>query len=214
MLDYAEIKALAVGDPRIKKRIETANELSRYLALQKRAEQSRTQLQAELGEIPGRIQNQRERIENCRKDIAWYETSTMPTEKKQRAILRETLHRLILENEMREDERAAFLYQGFQIILPANMVKEKPFVYVQGKGRYYVELGGTESGDLIRIDHFLESFPEYLDKQQNALTRLLERETAIKKLLKKNENYGDEIQRLKKELNALDNELGVQTDGK
>lgn len=138
----------------------------------------------------------------------------MPTEKKQRVILRKTLHRLLSENEMREEERTAFLYQGFQIILPANMLKEKPFVYVQGSGRYYVELGGTESGDLIRIDHFLESFTEYLDKQQNALTRLLERETAIEKLLEKNENYGDEIQRLKKELNALDNELGVHTDEK
>ena len=34
VLDYAEVKALAVGNPLIKERVETANELTRYLALQ------------------------------------------------------------------------------------------------------------------------------------------------------------------------------------
>ena len=37
VLDYAQVKALAVGNPLIKERVETANELTRYLALQRKA---------------------------------------------------------------------------------------------------------------------------------------------------------------------------------
>jgi predicted acetyltransferase len=37
------------------------------------------------------------------------------------------------------------------------MTAEKPYVWLQKSGRYYVELGDTEIGGLIRIDNYLEN---------------------------------------------------------
>ena len=55
VLDYAEVKALAVGNPLVKERVEAANELMRYQVLQHKLTESRLQLEKELLEIPSKI---------------------------------------------------------------------------------------------------------------------------------------------------------------
>ena len=60
VLDYAEVKALAVGNPLIKKRVETANELEKYMALQRGLVSNREALENELNSIPAQLaDNQR-----------------------------------------------------------------------------------------------------------------------------------------------------------
>ena len=55
MLNYAEVKALAVGNPLIRERVETANELSRYVILQRKTIAQRECFGKELQEIPEKI---------------------------------------------------------------------------------------------------------------------------------------------------------------
>ena len=101
-------------------------------------------------------------------------------------------------------------YQGFQIILPANMTKEKPYVWLQLNGRYYVELGNSKVGALIRIDNFLEHMDKHLGKLEEKLDKLMEREIAIQKELEQKESYADEIEACRKKLEAIDKQLGVE----
>ncbi|MBD4337810.1 hypothetical protein GUH15_17470, partial [Xanthomonas citri pv. citri] len=72
VLDYAEVKALAVGNPLVKERVKTANELSRYLTLQRKLVDSRIRMEKELLEMPGKISNQENNIAQCEADIAFY----------------------------------------------------------------------------------------------------------------------------------------------
>ena len=72
VLDYAEVKALAVGNPLVKQRVEAANELTRYMTLQRKLVESRIKLEKELLGIPGQIQNQIDLIEYCKRDLAFY----------------------------------------------------------------------------------------------------------------------------------------------
>lgn len=72
VLDYAEVKALAVGNPLIKKRVEVQNELARFQALQRKLVENRLAMENELLELPSKIDNQRLCIENCKKDIEAY----------------------------------------------------------------------------------------------------------------------------------------------
>ena len=44
VLDYAEVKALAVGNPLVKERVEATNELNRYRKLQRKLIDSRTKI--------------------------------------------------------------------------------------------------------------------------------------------------------------------------
>lgn len=89
------------------------------------------------------------------------------------------------------------------------MVAEKPFVWLQKSGRYYVELGESDTGMLIRIDNYLDNLPSHLDKLREGLSLLCDKEKAIKAELKKKYDYADKIKLLKEELEKIDKELGV-----
>lgn len=220
VLNYAEVKALAVGNPLVKRRVETANELSRYLTLQRKFVETRLRLEKELRELPAQIAHQESLIENARKDKGFYDryihflpvpvtTAEKNAEAAERKSIREMLFTAVKNNELKMVESKLTMYHGFQIILPANMKKEKPFVWLQRTGRYYVELGDTEVGGLIRIDNFLDSFDVHIDKLYSKLTNMSDREAHIRLELANKESYTEKIEDLKAQIEKIDKKLGV-----
>ena len=210
VLDYAEVKALAVGNPLIKERVETANELSRYSMLQRNLVESRIALQKELEEMPGKIEYQNEKIDTANRDAKFYQEHKSVYEKEERKVLREQIHQAVRENLFAIKEKMLLEYQGFQVVLPANMRQEKPYIWLKKEGKYYVELGETEVGDLIRIDHFLENFEKHIDMLKEGLQKMLARKKAIEEELEKKEGYYEQISELRAKLEEIDKKLGVK----
>lgn len=220
VLDYAEVKALAVGNPLVKQRVEAANELTRYMTLQRKLVESRIRLEKELLEIPGQIENQIKLIENCGLDIAYYtewkkfnppveDNKLKKEEAEKRRLLREFIGTAIKENVLETKEKTLMSYRGFDIVLPANMTSEKPYVWLKRSGKYYIELGDTDIGNLIRIDNHLDSLEEHLIKLKMNLEKLKEKERDIRFELSKDESYTDRIETYKKKVEELDKKLGV-----
>lgn len=220
VLDYAEVKALAVGNPLVKERVKTANELSRYLTLQRKLVDSRIRMEKELLEMPGKISNQENNIAQCEADIAfynrWKQENPEPVDSKvkkeateKRKHLREYIHSSLIGYVFEPKEKALTTYRGFEIILPANMTREKPYIWLKRNGRYYVELGDTNTGNLIRIDNFLDDLRKHFDKLKNGFAKLQEREYQLKEELKKHESFSDEIEECRKKLEILNKKLGV-----
>ena len=89
------------------------------------------------------------------------------------------------------------------------MLKEKPFVWVQRAGRYYLELGESDVGGLIRIDNLLDSLGERCDTLRQTLQRMEEREAAIRAELARRESYNDQIEMFREKVKKLDEKLGV-----
>lgn len=220
VLDYAEVKALAVGNPLVKERVETANELSRYLTLQRKLVESRIRMEKELLEMPGKKSNQENNIAGCEADIAYYkgwkQANPAPSDNKvkkdvaeKRKQLRDYIHSSLMSYVLEPKEKILMTYRGFEIILPANMTREKPYVWLKRNGRYYVELGDTNTGNLIRIDNFLDDLQTHLDKLNKGLAKLWERERQLKEELRKEESFSDEIENCRQKLEMLDKKLGV-----
>ena len=220
VLDYAEVKALAVGNPLVKERVETTNELSRYLTLQRKLVESRIRMEKELLEMPGKISNQENNIAQCEADIAfyngWKQENPEPVDSKvkkeateKRKHLREYIHSSLIGYVLEPKEKKLMTYRGFEIILPANMTREKPYIWLKRNGRYYVELGDTNTGNLIRIDNFLDNLRTHLDKLNKWLAKLWERERQLKEELGKEESFSDEIEKCRQKLEKLDKKLGV-----
>lgn len=220
VLDYAEVKALAVGNPLVKERVETANELSRYLTLQLKLVDSRIRMEKELLEMPGKMSNQKNNIAGCEADIAYYtgwkRANPAPSDNKvkkdaaeKRKQLRDYIHSSLMGYVLEPKEKILMTYRGFKIILPANMTREKPYVWLKRDGRYYVELGDTNTGNLIRIDNFLDDLQTHLDKLNKGLAKLWERERQLKEELRKEESFSDEIENCRQKLEKLDKKLGV-----
>ena len=222
VLNYAEIKALAVGNPLVKKRVEVANELSRRLTLQKKLIESRMLMQKELFELPSKIEYQKHLIDNCADDMKIADLTrdshkeATGSEKKriteERRLLREKIEEAVRNNLFNPEERTLTSYRGFKIVLPANMIADEPFVFVTRKGRYNVDLGDNEAGNLIRIDNRLDTLHDLLDKYEYALTLLQNREQDLRRELEDKEDYSKEIEYYRKEVERLDKELGVDED--
>jgi hypothetical protein len=212
VLSYAEVKALAIGNPLIKKRVETVNELNRYLALSRKATEARELLEKKYAELPARIQETRERLNACRADILRYAKSKKEFDLEERKEFRTALFEAVQGNTLQPAERLHQEYQGFEIIQPANMLAEKPYIWLKGEGKYYVELGENDRGMVVRIDNFLENLRELTFRHADTLAGLgMEREN-IRAELEKEVNYTDKIQELKAEIEKIDKELGVKQD--
>ena len=220
VLDYAEVKALAVGNPLVKQRVEAANELTRYMALQSKLVESRIRLEKELLEMPGQIHNQIDLIEYCKQDLAFYtewrkinppveDSKLKKEEAEKRKTLRELIGTAIREHVLETKEKTLISYRGFDIVLPANMTLEKPYVWLKKSGKYYVELGDTDIGNLIRIDNYLDSLGDHLSKLMLNLEKLREKEKDIRFELSKDESYTDQIETYKNKVKKLDKKLGV-----
>lgn len=209
VLDYAEVKALAVGNPLVKKRVETANELTRLLTLQRKAVENHIALEKELMELPGKMQRQEELIEKCKLDEEVVATTFVLQDKEIRKQLRKTIFHAVMGNELATTETVLMQYQGFDLVLPANMTLKKPFIWLQNHGRYYVELGDSEVGFMIRIDNVLQGFETHREKLIKKLDDMSQRQVALCEELKKKEDYSDQITACKDKLKKIDKKLGV-----
>lgn len=220
VLDYAEVKALAVGNPLVKKRVEAANELTRYLTLQRKLVDSRIRMEKELLELPGKVEHQRNLITKCEEDLSCYrswkkenppatEDCLKKEEAEKRKVLREYITSAVRDYALETREKTLMNYRGFNIVLPANMALEKPYVWLSRQGKYYVELGDTEIGNLVRIDNFLDALDNHLEKLKIGLSKLTEKEIELKAELAKDENYSEQIEKYSAEVEKLDKKLGV-----
>ena len=139
----------------------------------------------------------------------FYSKNKVEHDKDQRKAIRDTIFEAVQKNFLRENESKLMCYCGFDIILPKNMVNEKPFVWLQKNGRYYVELGDSAVGTLIRIDNCLDDLEARLVRLEDKLSILKAKRESIINELNKKESYTDEIQALQTKLEEIDKDLGV-----
>lgn len=220
ILNYAEVKALAIGNPLLKQRVEAANELTKYLILQRKLVDSRIRMGQELMGLPEQIRYQKELISKCEEDLSFYknwkkvnppakEKYLKKVEIEERKVLRKKITFAVKHYILETKSKKIMTYRGFDIVLPSNMTSEKLYIWLVRNGKYYVELGDVDVGNLMRIDRFLDSLDAHLEKLEFGLNKLIEKENDIKTELAKDENYIEQIDMYKEEVARLDKKLGV-----
>ena len=167
--------------------------------------------------------NQQDLIENCEQDIIFYEewkaVHPLPdieqeriAERNQRERLGTQLMEAIQDNELALKERTLFSYKGFDVLLPANMKKDKPYVWIKKNGAYPVELGESAMGAMTKINNCLEGLEKTREKYVEKLDDLYKHEQSIKDELAKDESYVDLIEMYEMKVAELDELLGVNED--
>ena len=63
--------------------------------------------------------------------------------------------------------------------------------------------------NLVRIDNFLDTLDNHLEKLKIGLSKLTEKEIELKAELAKDENYSEQIEKYSAEVEKLDKKLGV-----
>ena len=210
VLNYAEVKALAIGNPLIKQRVEMANELEKLYILQREALAERENMSIELSSIPAKIERQRELISMCGKDLIRYQESKQVYDKDQQAELASHIYNAIMANVLSPEEADIFEYQGFVLSVPPYTAEDKLYINIKGEHKYLLELG-AEAGIIKRIDFFLDNLSRQLNKYKEALNAYFVRQSELNHALKQKAGYTDKIESLQSRIEEIDKSLGVKT---
>ena len=210
VLSYAEVKALAIGNPLIKKRVETSNKLERTKIAARQRQRQLFDLRAVIDSAPARISRLKELVRTVRADIELYEVSRETVPIAERVAFGEELIEALNDNALRDEERVFDDYQGFSVILPANMFFDRPFIFVMSGngGKYRLEMKKDKPLGCSRsIDHLLDRL---VDREADILTQIKETEKNLENAEADIENgnqYQSEIELLTLELEELDRRL-------
>ena len=209
-LTYAQIKALAIGNPLIKQRVETANRLTRLLLRNKCKEARRDLNLARVAALPADIQRDKDLLACCKKDAATYRRHRDDMASR-RAIGERILRRLETPVPFDEDE-VMDMYKGFALVLPAHTTPETPVLVLRGCHDWRYDIERSALGIMNRTDYILEHFgdrAEELTKRIKANTWEL---TEAESELAATDDLDEQIEATRRELAKLDKALGVKHD--
>lgn len=231
VLNYGEVKALAVGNPEIKRRVEVKNQLDRYYLLRKAFVERVQKDKRTLRELPAQIKRAEEEIEKCEKDMAVYQEALQnaPIYANDKEMLddhrqiRRAIDKAVREGKNQSYETEVLTYMGFKVVVPAYMVPSIKMakgketedrvlskIQLRCNGSYNVEVG-AESGILKRLNNFLEDGLK--EKKENLERSLKGLQDSLEVLSEAGEcpefEYDQQIAALENELKQLNRKLGV-----
>ncbi|MBQ7090195.1 MAG: DEAD/DEAH box helicase family protein [Clostridia bacterium] len=213
VLNYAEVKALAIGNPLIKKRVETANRLERAKIAGRQRQKQLIDLRAVVETAPAELERLKHTHAIVSLDAALYAKCKEVVPQEERAAFGEELLEAIRENHMQNKERRFDGYQGFDVVLPAAMDCEKPHVYIRSVngGEYPLEMETDKPlGCAMRIDHLLEHLAERVLSLEEQIRRVDQQQTEALADLENGNEYQAEVERLQLALDTIDKQLAKE----
>ena len=209
-LNYAEVKALAIGNPIIKRRVEIANELERIISIDRTNKSTRLELESEKITLPKRISDMEEEVKNIILDEMNLSHAVTIYSPKEKSDLLNIIIENLASNILKDEDTNLFKYQGFMLVLPKNMLEERPYLYLKNNGTYRIDFQDLNKGIMIRIDNFIDKFHTYAIDKSNELENLKNRYQNLDfELSQELVPYQDKILELETLLKNIDQQLGV-----
>lgn len=175
VLNYAEVKALATGNPIIKEKMDIDNEISRLNLLKANYDNKRYMMQDNFTfKYPKLIKETKERIELIQKDIKNRDNFSnkefsivingmdFNQRKDAGVVLKSLLPKIAIEDVVNIGR-----IKGFDLYL-----QRSKFVYslfIKGNCKYNVELGKDEVGNIIRIENVIDNLDKNLESYKENL---------------------------------------------
>lgn len=206
VLSYAEVKALAIGNPLIKNRVEVCNEIARLKMLEREERLKRDSLEKMALILPSRINDEKDRLESVKEDAARFENNRECADKQAIAKL---ISKTISENALNSQEIFIANMNSFKVYLPANFNKVRPYLVVEGANRYTVDIVTFSSGAVTKIENYLARLK---DVSENIGLRIEELEMQLAQAraeLDRKDDYVSQIAELEGKLAELDRVLGL-----
>ena len=206
---FIRFSSVKTGDPLIKERVETANELRRYITLQGMERENRKKLSVELSELPARIKNAEEAVEKFAADREYLLSQTAEYTTQERHETGSLLVEAGMNSLGAEREMYVTQYRGFDLVMPINYSMETLRVNVRHEGSYSVVIGTSVIGSVVRLDNFFKNFDEIGKKMYESRDELKKRRKFIKAELSKNIDHSAKITEMELKLKEIDDRLGV-----
>lgn len=215
-LSYAEVKALATGNPYIKEKMDLDIQVSRLRLLKANYTSQKYRMEDNIVQhYPRQIVMVKELIEKLEQDIALYEQNAATSKDKFHMQVgsgvydtrKDAGNAIIKLCQTDADETAKIgTYLGFSMNIKFDSFNRKFVLRLKGTMNHPVEIGSDPVGNIIRLDNVLKAMPDKLTEAKarlENLTRQLESANIeVTKPFPQEEELAEKLNRLA-ELNAL-----------
>ncbi len=221
-LNYAEVKALATGNPKIKEKMELDVEVQKLRLLRASFLNQKYRLEDAIAvSYPNKIEAIKERITAYKLDIKTVEEQAFEDDnfemKIGETIFRdkkdagEALLSMIPLTGKTSDYTKIGEYRGFQMSVSYDLINSKYVMKLKGQLSHMFHLSEDASGNITRINNALAALPEQLEKSVQNKERI-EKELAdaiieVEKEFPKEQEYKEKSERLKE----LEEELNMDS---
>ena len=165
VLSYAEVKALATGNPYIKEKIDVDNEVARLILLKSTFDNHKYKMEDNFKtKYPKFIDNVKTRIKHIEEDIkARNSTNHDKFEINIKGILYDnredagTILKSIIDSETSyEEQKLEVNLYGFEIYLKKQYIGSSQLI-LKGAESYNTEVGDSSQGNIIRLENSLKN---------------------------------------------------------
>lgn len=215
VLTYAEIKALCVGDPLLKSRIETSNLLERAKLNSRRREQELRRMEQLRADSPARLDALAQRRARLLADQAHFSKKREHIPRRDRLAFGEDLLEALADNCNIALDRFFEELHGFRVLLPANMQPDRPRVILRGAStnRYEVDMRDAKApGCIQRIEHPLLHLGDRIRSVEEAMAQARAELQQVNAELRKGNGYTREVSILREKLLDIDQELNRRAE--
>ena len=214
-LSYAEIKALASGNPKVKEKMELDTKVSKLKLAKANYLSQKYDLEDRIIKYyPQKIKSIKTRIEGLENDIK----DLKPQKEFQQIKIKDMLivdkkqagNAILLACKGYDGQDKKYIgeYRGFDLYIQFNSLSQYYIMSLKKELYYPVELGNDVYGNLTRIDNAIENIPKSLKVErellQNTLQQLHNAELEVEKPFEKEDELNNALKKLFKINKELD----------
>lgn len=224
-LSYAEIKALAAGNPDIIEKTELDTQVAKLKLLKQNYLSEKYELEDKVIKYyPNEIKRLENRIEDMKEDIEVFNNNNTPDNSFEKMNIKGTdfterkeAGEKIIEicKSMTNPEPLEIgEYKGFKIILSFDTMDRKFYASMKNNLSYKTELGSDPSGNITRIDNVLNGIETRLSSLENNLEDTKKNYESAKKEIEKPFPQEEELKTKSKRLDELNIKLNLNNKDK
>ena len=224
-LSYAEIKALAAGNPDIIEKTELDTQVAKLKLLKQNYLSEKYELEDKVIKYyPNEIKRLENRIEDMKEDIEVFNNNNTPDNSFEKMNIKGTnfterkeAGEKIIEicKSMTNPEPLEIgEYKGFKIILSFDTMDRKFYASMKNNLSYKTELGSDPSGNITRIDNVLNGIETRLSDVENNLEDTKKNYESAKKEIEKPFPQEEELKTKSKRLDELNIKLNLNNKDK
>jgi N12 class adenine-specific DNA methylase len=219
VLSYAEVKALATGDPRIKEKMDLDIQVTKLKMLRSGFQSQHFRLEDRLLKYyPKAIQISKERIAGLEKDLEFLKSHPVPKGKNFTMVVNgiaytsrkkagTALINACGKLNPKKPQADIGKYRGFSLKLQFDPLNRKFHAVLKHEAGHSCELGLDAVGNITRLDNLLDSVPGQLEDARANLETMNRQVEESKKELKKTFPQEQELAEKSERLNRLTLEL-------
>lgn len=204
VLSYAEVKALALSDPRMRTLAEKENELTNIRILNNKFIESRRNMTIDIENAGSDIKNLRELIQASeinREELA-------DKSKSDYKELRKELSDILIPESIIEENILLGEFWGYKIFTPNAQRQTKPIILLKKNGAVYrIEMGDSHTGNALRVTNFLESLDKFIEERHKMIKEKQDYIEQAKQASAENNPYTEQLKQLEKQVIGLRHEL-------